>query len=103
VTSFSEALRIELKEHGIPVLAVCPGPVHTGFGEVAKRGEGGKKIPGRECFYVPKEQVVEEALSALHRNKARVFPGLKTAAAALAISLAPIILLRLVMGFRPRR
>jgi short-subunit dehydrogenase len=103
VTSFSEALRIELKEHGIPVLAVCPGPVHTGFGEVAQRGEGGRKIPGRESFYVPKEQVVEEALSALHRNKARVFPGLKTAAAALAISVAPIILLRLVMGSRPRR
>src|SRR6478736_7282499 len=30
VTSFSEALRIELKEHHIPVLAVCPGPVKTG-------------------------------------------------------------------------
>ena len=39
VTSFSEALRIELRGHGIPVLAVCPGPVHTGFGEVARRDE----------------------------------------------------------------
>lgn len=103
VTSFSEALRIELKDHGIPVLAVCPGPVHTGFGEVAKRGEGDRKIPGRECFYVPKEQVVAEALFALRRNKARVYPGLKTAVAAIAISAAPIILLRLVMGMRPRR
>ena len=31
VTSFSEALRIELRGHRIPVLAVCPGPVRTGW------------------------------------------------------------------------
>jgi short-subunit dehydrogenase len=103
VTSFSEALRLELREYGIPVLAVCPGPVHTGFGEVAQRGEGGRKIPGRECFYVPKEKVVADALLALDRNRARVYPGLRTAAAALAISVVPIVLLRLAMGFRPRK
>ena len=39
VTNFSEALRLELKEFNIPVLAVCPGPVHTGFGQVAMREE----------------------------------------------------------------
>ncbi|MDX1681416.1 MAG: SDR family oxidoreductase, partial [Akkermansiaceae bacterium] len=83
VTSFSEALRIELKEHGIPVLALCPGPVHTGFGAVARRGAGQKEIPGREWFYVEKEQVVAEGLVALERGKARHFPHLKTAAAAL--------------------
>ncbi len=104
VTSFSEALRIELKTHHIQVLAVCPGPVHTGFGQVAQRnGAGGRKIPGRECFYVPKQQVVREALAALKMGKARVYPGLKTAAAALFISAVPIILLRLAMGFRPRK
>lgn len=103
VTSFSEALRLELKSHGIPVLAVCPGPVHTGFGEVARRREGGPEMPGREWFYVPREQVVSEALTALLENRARVYPALKTAAAAIAISLLPIVAVRLVMGFRPRR
>jgi len=103
VTSFSESLRIELKGHGIPVLAVCPGPVHTGFGEVARRREGGPEMPGREWFYVPKEQVVEESIAALLMNRARVYPALKTAAAALAISLLPIVAIRLVMGFRPRK
>lgn len=103
VTSFSEALRMELREHGIPVLAVCPGPVHTGFGEVAQRGGGGRKIPGRECFHMPVEKVVAEALIALDRKRARVYPGLRTVAAALAISVVPIVLLRVVMGFRPRR
>lgn len=103
VTSFSEALRLELKDHGIPVLAVCPGPVHTEFGEVARRGEHGREMPSRKCFYVPGEQVVAEALTALDQNRARVYPGLKIAVAAVAISVVPIILLRLVMGLRPRR
>jgi hypothetical protein len=104
VTNFSEALRIELKPHGIRVLAVCPGPVHTGFGAVAERlGSGGRRVPGRECFFVPKEQVVAEALMALSRGKARVYPGLRTAAAALVISAVPILLLRLAMGLRPRK
>ena len=103
VSSFSEALRIELKQHGIAVLAVCPGPVHTGFGAVAQRGEGERKVPGREAFYVPKEQVVEEALRALESKRARVYPALKTRLAALAISAVPMCLLRQVMSCRPRR
>ena len=103
VTSFSEALRIELMEHGIPVLALCPGPVHTGFGVVARRGEGHKEIPGREWFYVEKEQVVAEGLDALERNKARHFPHLKTAAAALVIAAVPMVLMRLALSSRPRR
>ena len=104
VTSFSEALRIELKPHHIQVLAVCPGPVHTGFGTAAQRnGNGARKVPGRECFYVPKAQVVRESLAALEGGKARVYPGLKTAAAAVVISAVPLILMRLLMEFRPRK
>jgi len=103
VTSFSEALRIELREHGIPVLALCPGPVHTGFGAVARRGDGHKEIPGREWFYVEKEQVVAEGIDALERGKARVFPHLKTAAAALVIAAVPMVLMRCLLSSRPRR
>jgi uncharacterized protein len=102
VTSFSEALRIELKNHGIPVLAVCPGPVHTGFGDTARR-EPESALPVSEWFVVHKQQVVAESITALHRNRARVYPALKTAAAALVISALPIVLLRLVMSSRPRR
>ena len=103
VTSFSEALRIELREHGIPVLAVCPGPVHTGFGQVAKRGTQGRDMPGRECFYVSKERVVCAALRALNNNRARVYPGIRIAAAALVVSVLPLVLLRFALGFRPRQ
>lgn len=103
VTSFSEALRIELREHHIPVLAVCPGPVRTEFGNVARRGENSQGMPSHPAFYVPKEQVVSEALAALDRDAARVYPGLKTAVAAVILCALPIVVLRFAMGFRPRR
>ncbi len=103
VSSFSEALRIELREHHIPVLAVCPGPVRTEFGKVSQRSADSPGMPAKKSFYVPKEQVVAESLAALDRNAARVYPGLKTAAAALVISALPLFVLRYVMSFRPRR
>jgi len=103
VTSFSEALRIELRDHHIPVLAVCPGPVKTQFGEVARRHGESREMPGHRSFYVPKQQVVAEALAAMDSNRARVYPGLKTAAAALLIAALPIVAIRLVMGLRPRK
>ena len=103
VTSFSEALRMELLDFEVNVLALCPGPVHTEFGKVAMRGEAKSKIPGSEFFYTDKQQVVAEAIDGLVRRKARVYPGWKTAVAAAAITVLPLIALRLIMGTRPRR
>ena len=39
VVSFSEALAFELKDRGIKVTAVCPGPVSTNFFSVAQKNE----------------------------------------------------------------
>lgn len=103
VTSFSEALRIELQEYHIPVVAVCPGPVRTEFGKVSRRSPDSPGIPAKKSFYVAKEQVVAEALTGVERNAARVYPGLKIAAAALVLSALPMVVLRFAMGFRPRR
>ncbi|MGF1633826.1 MAG: SDR family NAD(P)-dependent oxidoreductase [Phycisphaerae bacterium] len=103
VTNFSEALRIELREHGIPVLALCPGPVRTEFGAVARRADGGRDMPGRQCFYASKEQVVSEGLAALERGWARVFPSWKIALSAAVISVAPMVLMRLALSTRPRK
>lgn len=103
VSSFSEALRIELAEHGVRVLSLCPGPVKTEFGAVAKRAGSAKDMPTSPYFYVAKEQVVAEALAGLDRGKARVFPGLQVAAAGLLIGALPLVILRLVMSRRPRR
>jgi short-subunit dehydrogenase len=103
VTSFSEALRLELKPHGIPVLAACPGPVPTGFGANARRHDGSRDMPAYEWFRTPREQVVAETLLALAEDRPRVYPGLKTALAAFVISALPLVALRLVLGILPRR
>lgn len=103
VSSFSEAIRLELQDSNINVLALCPGPVHTEFGSVAMRSDEKNKIPGNEFFYTDKVQVVAEALEGLEKNKARVYPGWKIGLAALAISAIPLVGLRLIMGTRPRR
>ncbi len=103
VSSFSEALRLELKGTGVNVTALCPGPVHTEFGDVAKREDLSKEFSAREMVYVDKEQVVREALVGIKRNSPRVYPGLLVAAAALGIGLLPVAAIRLIMGSRPRR
>lgn len=104
VSSFSEALRMEVQDFGIEVLAVCPGPVKTEFGGVAAREEGGPGMPGgRKNFYVSKKQVVSESLVALEAGRARVYPGWKVALAAAGISLLPMAAIRLIMSSRPRR
>lgn len=103
VSSFSEALRIELREHGIRVMSLCPGPVKTEFGAVARREGSAEGMPANSFFYVSKQQVVAEALRGMERDCARVFPGLKVAAAGLLIGALPLFLLRMVMARRPRR
>ncbi len=103
VSSFSEALRIELREHGIGVMSLCPGPVKTEFGEIARREGSSEGMPAHALFYVPKEQVVAEALRGMERGSARVFPGLRIAAAGLIMGALPLFLLRLLMARRPRR
>lgn len=102
VTSFSEALRLELRDHGIAVTALCPGPVHTEFGERARR-EGGSGGPLNETFYVGCSEVVAEGLAGLRSNRPRVYPGWKIAGAAALLSLLPMVAVRALMGRRPRR
>src|SRR3989442_633084 len=67
VTSFSEALRAELRGTGVSVCAVCPGPVHTEFQEVAKRA-GGEQEYGPEFVHVSVEKVVRDALAAVEAD-----------------------------------
>jgi short-subunit dehydrogenase len=100
VTSFSDALRMELSGFGIPVLAVCPGPVHTNFGKVAMRGNNVDNLPSREGFYTTREQVVSDSICALHANKARVYPGWKIALLAAGISILPMAVIRTLLTNR---
>jgi short-subunit dehydrogenase len=102
VNSFSDGLRMELRDTGISVTAVLPGPVETEFGEVASRntGEPEWKTPGE--LTLPAEEVVHSALSAVVADKARVVPGWKVALLmGLAVAL-PLGILRAILQRKAR-
>jgi short-subunit dehydrogenase len=69
VLSLSEALWVEARGRGVSVLALCPGPVETGFFEAA----GAQGVLTNRAR---PEVVVERALRALARGRSHVVPGL---------------------------
>ena len=95
VTSFSEALRAEVQGSGIAVTALCPGPVHTEFGQVARRDRSKPEKGGPEFMHVSVEEVVRDGLQAIERDKPLVIPGLLMKIAMLLIRLTPMPLLRM--------
>jgi short-subunit dehydrogenase len=97
VTSFSEALRAELRGTGVSVTALCPGPVNTEFFSIAERPDTREAMPAPEIFKVPAEEVVATGLYAVERDRARVIPGWLVCVVMTITSLVPIFLLRLVL------
>lgn len=76
VTSFSEALRVELAGENVVVSAVCPGPTPTNFGKNARRADGtDTNRSGQGLVRMTPQSVVRCALDALSSGKACVRPG----------------------------
>ena len=77
VTSFSEALRMELAPGGITVTALCPGPVPTEFFAVASRpGETIRAMDrSHPALSTTAEEVVRAALKGIVKNKPGVIPN----------------------------
>jgi uncharacterized protein len=94
VTSFSEALRAELRGTGVTVTALCPGPVHTEFQERAKR-PGGKPEYGPEFVHVSVEKVVRDALAAVEADRPLVIPGFMMKIGMFLVRITPMSILRL--------
>jgi len=104
VTSFSEALRVELRGTGVSVCALCPGPVRTEFQQVASRpGYHVNPGPGPEFLQVPVEQVVRDALAAMELDRPLVIPGFAMKLAMLVTRLMPMPFLRLLLRFSANR
>jgi uncharacterized protein len=101
VTSFSEALRAELRGTGVSVCALCPGPVHTEFQEVAKR-PGGHREDGPEFVHVSVEQVVRDALKGLESDRPLVIPGLPMKIVMFLMRITPMPILRWASRFSKR-
>lgn len=102
VNSFTEALRAELQNASVTVSALCPGPVHTEFGDVAKR-PGGEPETGPEFIYVSVEQTVCDALAAIEAEKPLVIPGVFMKLGMLLVRMMPMSIFRLAWRLGARR
>ena len=102
VNSFTEALRAEVHNTGVTVTALCPGPVHTEFGDAAKR-PGGQSETGPEFIYVSVEQTVRDALAAIEGNKPLVIPGFFMKLGMFLVRITPMPIMRLAWRLGARR
>ncbi len=104
VTSFSEALALELAPKGVTVTCVCPGPTPTNFSSAARREDGtDTNREGQSLLRIPPEQVVREGLAALQRGQACVFPGRGVSIAGIVFRLMPLRVMRFMLGRRMRK
>jgi short-subunit dehydrogenase len=94
VTSFSDAIRGEVRKQGIVVSALCPGPVDTEFSSVARRSIVKQPYPSPSFMHVAVEEVVHAGLNAIEHNKALVVPGIVMKIAMLLVRLTPMVILR---------
>ena len=98
VLHFSEALWAECRDHGVTVMALCPGTTRTDFFEVS--GVGGWLKNHRSQSV---EQVVKTALKYLGKRRQYVVPGWTNYLLAQAVRLAPrrIVVQESMKYFRP--
>lgn len=78
--SFSEAIHAELDGTGVTLTAVCPGPVHTEFSEVAGLERDMERV---KVVTISAADCAEAALTALEQGKRAVIPGVATRIAVL--------------------
>jgi short-subunit dehydrogenase len=96
VSSFSEAIRTEVRRSAVIVTTLCPGPVATEFSQVAQRSSGKQERPSPGFIHVPVGDVVRAGLEAIERDKPLVIPGLIMKIAMLLVRLTPMAILRRV-------
>ena len=102
VNSFSDGLRMELRDTGVTVTAVLPGPAETEFGRVASRETGEPEWSSPRELTVPVEDVVHAALAAVAADKARVIPGWKVALLMGVAVALPLGILRAILQRKAR-
>ncbi|HMQ50541.1 MAG TPA: SDR family oxidoreductase [Anaerolineae bacterium] len=86
VLSFSEAIANELKDSGVTVTALCPGPTESGFQERAAM-EDSKLVNGQQIMDAA--TVAQLGFEGLMAGKTVIIPGLKNRLLALSPRFVP--------------
>ncbi len=84
VLSFSEAIATELKDTGVSVTTLCPGPTDTEFNKRA--GVKQSKVAGRAAMVMDPESVAKIGYEAMLKRKRTVIAGTKNRLGAFATS-----------------
>ncbi len=89
VLSYTRSLSAELKETGVTVTVLCPGPVDTGFGEAAgfAKDEAEDSLPA--FMWVPATDVAKAAVDGMDKGTLVVIPGFANRAGAAFAHLMP--------------
>jgi short-subunit dehydrogenase len=96
LNTFSEALRVELRNSGVHVTLLAPGPVSSGLPDFVEEAVVDKVIP--DYMWVSPEHTAKASLNGLRRNKMRVVPGLPAKAMSLASTYLPRAVLAPIVG-----
>ncbi len=101
VTSFSEALHVELAPRGVHVTALCPGLTRTEFQSVSNTTGDATKFP--EFAWMTADEVARTGLDDTARGRALSIPGYQYKALVAASSMTPRMVTRKVAGLLMKR
>jgi short-subunit dehydrogenase len=73
VLALSEAVHAEVKDQGVTVTVVCPGPVPSGFQEASDAGYFAERLP--KFTFVEPERVARDGIRAAAEGRISVIPG----------------------------
>jgi len=96
VNTFSESLRGEVKDSGIHVTLLAPGPVRTELPDPAEQSLVERLIP--DFLWIDTEYTARISLDGLERNKMRVVPGVTSKAMSVASGYAPRAIVTPIVG-----
>ncbi len=94
--TFSESLRGEVKEFGVHVTLLAPGPVRTELPAEEERSTVEKVVP--EFLWVNTEYTARVSLDGLEKNHMRVVPGLLSKAMSTAGNYTPRRIIAPIVG-----
>jgi uncharacterized protein len=93
VLSYTEALRTELRGSNVTAATLCPGPVHTAFGEKAGFGLEEAQAALPRALWKTADEVAQAGIEGLDNGKGVIVPGRVNLAAGLVYRYAPKSLL----------